>query len=275
MKIIKSLGLTLLPSACFGVERSAGGRFEDWHAKSQLSAPLQLDDASYEELTAIPRNHSLVVLLTALEARFGCQLCRDFQPEWDLVAKSWAKGDKLGNTRTLLGTLDFTDGKGTFQKVLHPLISQIFVYIPLIARSNWLLALAYVADRSHLSALPANHRAECESTWVARSIWLHCRVCTIERCLTDAHSSFPTALNPPNKSSPGSVDICLKVQSQSFSDHWTTFVSLHLRRRSWAVCHSSVLLIHTYCQSFRTGIHGLGSVWLLSYSSRVAICSII
>lgn len=118
MKLFGLLGLTLLPLACLGARRSAGGRFEDWHAKSQSYAPLRLDDASYEDLTATPRNHSLVVLLTALEARFGCQLCRDFQPEWDLLCTSWAKGDKRGETRTLLGTLDFTDGKSTFQKVI-------------------------------------------------------------------------------------------------------------------------------------------------------------
>jgi len=119
MKPSGLLALTLLPLACLGAKKTIGGRFEDWHAKSQSSAPLRLDDTSYEELIATPRNHSLVVLLTALEARFGCQLCRDFQPDWDLLSKSWAKGDKRGETRTLLGTLDFADGKGTFQKVLQ------------------------------------------------------------------------------------------------------------------------------------------------------------
>lgn len=117
MKLAGLLFLTLLPFACLGAKGPSGGAFEKYHAKSQLSAPLRLDDASYDELTTTPRNHSVVVLLTALEARFGCQLCRDFQPEWDLLAKSWAKGDRHGNSRILLGTLDFADGKGTFQKV--------------------------------------------------------------------------------------------------------------------------------------------------------------
>lgn len=93
-------------------------KFQHHHAKFiSGSAPLELDDALYEKLTATPRDYTLAVLLTALEARFGCQLCRDFQPEWDVVGKSWIKGDKKGNTRLLLGTLDFADGKGTFQKV--------------------------------------------------------------------------------------------------------------------------------------------------------------
>ena len=113
------LTLVLLPVLCLGAKRPSGGTFEKYHAKSQSSSPLRLDDASYDELTATPRNHSVVVLLTALEARFGCQLCRDFQPEWDLLGKSWAKGDRHGDSRILLGTLDFADGKGTFQKVLH------------------------------------------------------------------------------------------------------------------------------------------------------------
>ena len=119
MKLSGLLTLILLPVSCLGAKRPSGGTFDKYHARSQSSAPLRLDDASYEELTAIPRNHSLVVLLTALEARFGCQLCRDFQPEWDLLGKSWTKGDKHGDSRILLGTLDFADGKGTFQKVAY------------------------------------------------------------------------------------------------------------------------------------------------------------
>ncbi len=121
MKFFEFIILTSLPLFCLGAKRTPSNTFEAYHARSQSTAPLRLDDASYEELTTIPRNHSVVVLLTALEARFGCQLCRDFQPEWDLLGKSWAKGDKHGDSRILLGTLDFADGKGAFQKVLHHL----------------------------------------------------------------------------------------------------------------------------------------------------------
>lgn len=117
MKCSDLLSLALLPLLCLGAKKASQGSFEAYYARSQSSAPLRLDDASYDELTAAPRNHSVVVLLTALEARFGCQLCRDFQPEWDILGKSWAKGDRNGESRTLLGTLDFADGKVTFQKV--------------------------------------------------------------------------------------------------------------------------------------------------------------
>lgn len=93
------------------------GKFEDYHVKLLSGNPLKLDDTSYNDLTSAPRNYTTVILLTAVEARFGCQLCRDFQPEWDLIGKSWNRGDRAGETRVLYGTLDFSEGKGTFQKV--------------------------------------------------------------------------------------------------------------------------------------------------------------
>lgn len=110
--------MVLLTFGCFAVAKSRSiDKFEEYHAKSLSTAPVKLDDASYEDLTTLPRNYSVVILLTAVEARFGCQLCRDFQPEWELIGKSWIKGDRNGETRVIYGTLDFLEGKGTFQKV--------------------------------------------------------------------------------------------------------------------------------------------------------------
>lgn len=88
------------------------------HAKSLSSTPIKLDDAAFNDLTRQPRNFTSVVLLTALEARVGCQLCREFAPEWDLIAKNWIRNDKSGATRVVFGTLDFADGRQTFQAVL-------------------------------------------------------------------------------------------------------------------------------------------------------------
>ena len=118
MKFLTSFLWTALPLSCLGAKKPDKGSFERYQSQFLSSAPLKLDDAAYDELSVTPRNYSTIVLLTALEARFGCQLCKDFQPEWDLLAKSWARGDKRGESRTIFGTLDFTDGKGTFQRVV-------------------------------------------------------------------------------------------------------------------------------------------------------------
>ena len=114
--------LTLLAAGASAAKQSATDRFDEFHAKSLKASPFKLDDASYKKLTAAPRDYTVGVLLTAMDARFGCQLCREFQPEWDLLAKSWVKGDKEGKSRLVFGTLDFVDGKNTFQQVWKTLL---------------------------------------------------------------------------------------------------------------------------------------------------------
>lgn len=168
MKLLNLLILTVLPVLSFAAKQPSGGTFEKYHGKSQSSAPLRLDDASYDELTATPRNHSVVVLLTALEARFGCQLCRDFQPEWDLLGKSWAKGDRRGDSRILLGTLDFADGKGTFQKVL--LYGSSFNTSSGWVRLTASYSPAHATNSSHLSSISTNNRSECKARRAAHSL---------------------------------------------------------------------------------------------------------
>ena len=116
MKIVQVLLLMLLPVASHAAKEPSG-TFEQFQQKFVASAPLKLNDTTYNALTTAPRDYDVAILLTALEARFGCALCRDFQPEWDVLARSWARGDRNGDTRMLYGTLDFTDGKATFSKV--------------------------------------------------------------------------------------------------------------------------------------------------------------
>lgn len=119
MRWLQLLTASLLPFSALAAKKSSGDRFKDLRAKSSSGLPIKLDDASYLQLTKAPRDYSVAVLLTALETRFGCELCRNFQPEWDLLGKSWTKGDRNAEGRLLFGTLDFVDGKNTFQSVCH------------------------------------------------------------------------------------------------------------------------------------------------------------
>lgn len=117
MHLLKAVVCLLLPLLATAAKKPSTDRFERFNTRAQSSAPIKLDDATYSALTATPRDYSVVVLLTALDNRFGCVLCREFQPEWELLAKSWTKGDKKSESRLVYGTLDFTDGKSTFQSV--------------------------------------------------------------------------------------------------------------------------------------------------------------
>ncbi|XMA07677.1 hypothetical protein WAI453_000468 [Rhynchosporium graminicola] len=115
MHFLKGLVVSLLPFTALAAKTPTADKFETFHTKALSSSPLKLDDTLYGKLTSAPRDYAVAVLLTALEPRFGCQLCREFQPEWELLSKSWIKGDKKGESRLIYGTLDFVDGKNTFQ----------------------------------------------------------------------------------------------------------------------------------------------------------------
>ncbi|CZT02761.1 related to OST3-oligosaccharyltransferase gamma subunit [Rhynchosporium agropyri] len=107
MHFLKGLVVSLLPFTALAAKTPSADKFETFHTKALSSSPLKLDDTLYGKLTSAPRDYAVAVLLTALEPRFGCQLCREFQPEWELLSKSWIKGDKKGESRLIYGTLDF------------------------------------------------------------------------------------------------------------------------------------------------------------------------
>ncbi|KAK0615048.1 hypothetical protein B0T17DRAFT_497832 [Bombardia bombarda] len=110
--------VTLLGArSSLAAKKTSEERFKEFHAKSLTSTPVKLADSSYKQLTGAPRDYTVAVLLTALDARYGCQLCREFQPEWDLLSKSWIKGDKAAESRLVFGTLDFSDGRDTFMSL--------------------------------------------------------------------------------------------------------------------------------------------------------------
>lgn len=109
------LPFTLLFAGVFADDPSE--RFLEFHKKGLATTPLKLDDASYKKLTAKPRDYSVAVLLTASDPRYGCQMCREFAPEMELLSRQWTKGDKAGDSRLVFGVLDFNDGRDTFMSV--------------------------------------------------------------------------------------------------------------------------------------------------------------
>lgn len=110
------LSTALLVAGTLG-RKTPEERFNGYHKKSLSSTPLKLNDVSYKSITATPRDYGVTVLLTAMDARYGCQLCQGFQPEWEVLAKSWISGDKEAESRMLFATLDFKDGRDTFLSV--------------------------------------------------------------------------------------------------------------------------------------------------------------
>ncbi|CAG8167887.1 unnamed protein product [Penicillium salamii] len=110
---------------------STPDKFATYQSLSR-SGPVDLDSASYEDLTSAPRDYHAVVILTATDSRFGCLLCRDFEPEWDLIARSWNKGPKSDDLKVVFGTLDFDNGKAVFQKLMLQTAPVLLVFPPTI-----------------------------------------------------------------------------------------------------------------------------------------------
>ena len=106
-----------LVAGALAAEKSSHERFADFARLSRTATPIQLNTASYKSLTANPRDYAVAVVLTAQEARFSCQVCREFKPEWELLAQSWAKGDRNHESRLLFAVLDFTEGRDIFVSV--------------------------------------------------------------------------------------------------------------------------------------------------------------
>lgn len=121
--------LTLLPSALASAESPTARKISKFNAIVSSSKSrrglIELTDTLYDDLTTGPRNFTAVVLLTALEARIGCNLCREFAPEFDLLAKGWNTAHKDGGG-LFFAELDFANARTTFQKVfVLPFSSQL------------------------------------------------------------------------------------------------------------------------------------------------------
>ncbi|KAI9764386.1 MAG: oligosaccharyl transferase subunit ost3/OST6, partial [Candelina submexicana] len=132
MRLLNVFAFSLFSLTTLAAKKTAVDKYQEYHSRALSSTPLWLDDALYDHLTAAPRNHTLAVLLTALETKYGCALCREFQPEWDLIARSWLKGDKTGQSRVLYGTLDFADGKGVFQRLMLQTAPVLLLFQPTV-----------------------------------------------------------------------------------------------------------------------------------------------
>src|SRR5271170_2436129 len=78
MKLVAPLVISLLSCSAFAAKKPAASTFETYHARAVASTPISIDDQGYEQVTSAPRDYSVAVLLTALEDKFGCKLCRDF-----------------------------------------------------------------------------------------------------------------------------------------------------------------------------------------------------
>lgn len=124
MRLSPLMSLLALPLVCFGtaaVAAAAASKETKLQRLSNLAiasspSPIALTDKSFDDLTSGPRNYTALVLLTALDPRFRCNLCTEFQPEYELLTRNWLQKHRDSDA-LFFSYLDFTKGRNTFQKV--------------------------------------------------------------------------------------------------------------------------------------------------------------
>lgn len=119
-----ALLLAIFSQASLGKPKGGASKAEARQARfASLAASgrgvISADSNLYNEITSSPRNYSAAILLTALSPQFNCDPCVKFQPEYESVAKSWAK--KKDDSHFFV-SLDFIKGKEIFQKVCSRLL---------------------------------------------------------------------------------------------------------------------------------------------------------
>ncbi|KAK9346686.1 hypothetical protein V1522DRAFT_428453 [Lipomyces starkeyi] len=93
---------------------------------------IRLTDNNFDSVVSAPRDYGLVVLLTAEAPQMGCHLCREFGPDYNLVAQSWHREHPKGGDGLYFGVLDFRDGQKTFQKLQLKTAPNLWVYSPTV-----------------------------------------------------------------------------------------------------------------------------------------------
>ncbi|CAO0798278.1 unnamed protein product [Mucor circinelloides] len=89
---------------------------------------INLNSNSYDRFTEGKRDYGMVVLLTALDDQFNCAPCREFDPEYSLVAKSFQKNKKSKDL--FFGHLDFRDGQAVYQRLKLMSAPNVFYFPP-------------------------------------------------------------------------------------------------------------------------------------------------
>ncbi|KAK9390186.1 hypothetical protein V1515DRAFT_589469 [Lipomyces mesembrius] len=93
---------------------------------------IRLTDNNFDSVVSAPRDYGLVVLLTAEAPQMGCHLCREFRPDYNLVAQSWRQEHPKGGEGLYFGVLDLRDGQKTFQKLQLKTAPNLWVYSPTV-----------------------------------------------------------------------------------------------------------------------------------------------
>lgn len=100
--------------------------------------PLPVNDNNYEAVLNGPRDYHLILLLTSEAPQINCVLCREFVPDYNLVASSWYKDypngvpqtDESDSADVYFLTSEFLDSRKLFDAFQLNNIPKLFHFGP-------------------------------------------------------------------------------------------------------------------------------------------------
>ncbi|KAF9577736.1 oligosaccharyl transferase subunit ost3/OST6, partial [Lunasporangiospora selenospora] len=95
---------------------------------------VELDSALFDEFVSTPRNYSIVILFTAMGPQFQCTPCKQFEPEFKLVASGWSRLPE--KSKLFYARLDFEVGQMVFQKLGMNTAPTVMLLSPAKSESN-------------------------------------------------------------------------------------------------------------------------------------------
>jgi oligosaccharyltransferase complex subunit gamma len=107
-------GATAVPKKKEAVLDDKVAQLTDWNNKKTV---IRLDGNKFRAyVKAPPRNYSVVVMLTALQAQRQCSVCRQASEEFHIVANSWRYSQQYSN-RLFFAMVDYDDGADVFSSL--------------------------------------------------------------------------------------------------------------------------------------------------------------
>ena len=84
-------------------------------AQRSPNGVIELDETNYDLFLAAPRDFSVTVLYTAMDARFNCAACKMFMPSYEQVARGWQK--KKNSKRHVFAVVEASRAMNVMRKV--------------------------------------------------------------------------------------------------------------------------------------------------------------
>jgi len=98
----------------------------DW---SQKKPVIRMDGNKFRTYCrSSPRNYSIIVMLTALQAQRQCSVCRQASDEFQIVANSWRYSNQFSN-KLFFAMVDYDEGSDVFSS-LKINSAPVFIHVP-------------------------------------------------------------------------------------------------------------------------------------------------